>query len=359
MTAPGTRSAENGTGEAAPRARRAAHGGSLTRGVRLVTITLMTLAFSIPVGATWARVAEGSGPETDHVGIASGSAGATPVPHGLGGPQSTPTSGSLPAADPGRLPDAMQSPSTAMSTLDPAPTTVVTPTPVPTPTPRANPTWVNVLNDQFDSGGVPAHLSLYNGPYGSGPGNCAVPSHVTVSGGSMNLLMDFETSGACGAGWYTAGMQVNAAFGSVDQRVTVRFRIVRSGVSSHFIIPMRWPDTAPWPKGGEEDYCEGDLLTGCSTYLHYGSSNSQTAHDYSLDVSQWHTIRTQRLNHVVKVFIDDMTTPVWSYTGSSTTLPDTVKRVLLQQECQSGGCPSGTAGTEDIQIDWITIDNPS
>jgi hypothetical protein len=30
----------------------------------------------------------------------------------------------------------------------------------------------------------------------------------------------------------------------------------------------------------------------------------------------------------------------------------------LQQECQSG-CPSGTSGSEDIQIDWITVEVPS
>jgi hypothetical protein len=32
---------------------------------------------------------------------------------------------------------------------------------------------------------------------------------------------------------------------------------------------------------------------------------------------------------------------------------------LLAQECQASGCPTGTAGAEDIQIDWITIDNPA
>jgi hypothetical protein len=33
--------------------------------------------------------------------------------------------------------------------------------------------------------------------------------------------------------------------------------------------------------------------------------------------------------------------------------------VVLQQECRSSGCPAGTTGTEDIQIDWITVDNPA
>jgi hypothetical protein len=61
---------------------------------------------------------------------------------------------------------------------------------------------------------------------------------------------------------------------------------------------------------------------------------------------------------VVTAFIDNMTTPVWTFTGNSTTLPDTLKHVVLQQECHSS-CPAGTAGSEDIQIDWITVENPA
>jgi hypothetical protein len=145
----------------------------------------------------------------------------------------------------------------------------------------------------------------------------------------------------------------------VDQRVTVRFRIVDSGVAGHFIIPMRWPDiNSSWPAGGEEDFCESDSATGCRTFLHYGANNSQAQHAYSVDLTQWHTLRFQRLNHVISAFIDNMTTPVWSFSGSSANLPDTLKHVVLQQECHSS-CPTGTAGGEDIQIDWITIDNPA
>jgi hypothetical protein len=152
-------------------------------------------------------------------------------------------------------------------------------------------------------------------------------------------------------------MMVGSAYGGVDQRVTVRFRIVPNGVSSHRIIPMRWPTTAAWPAAGEEDYCEGDLLTGCTTFLHYGSSNSQVYHAYGFDLTQWHTLRTERRSHVVRIYLDNMNTPIWTYQGNATTLPDTFKRVVLQQECQSS-CPSGTNGSEDIQIDWITIENP-
>jgi hypothetical protein len=217
--------------------------------------------------------------------------------------------------------------------------------------------WINVINDRFDSGGVPAHWSLYEGSYDE---NCAAPAHVSVSGGSMHMLMRYEHSGTCGAGWYTAGMMLSKTYATVDQRITVRFRVDDGGVTGHHIIPMRFPSTASWPQGGEEDYCEGNSRTGCSTFLHYGdTATTQVWQQHTFDLTRWHTVRFQRLNHVVKAYIDDLATPVWTYKGTSTTLPDTLKRVVLQQECQDSGCPDGTTGIEDIQIDWITVDNPA
>jgi hypothetical protein len=171
--------------------------------------------------------------------------------------------------------------------------------------------------------------------------------------------MSYEESGPCGAGWYTAGL-VLSGYSSIDQRVTVRFRVVDDGVAGHYIIPMRWPDDGvPWPSGGEEDFCESDTAAGCATYLHYGANNSQKQQAYSVDLTQWHTLRFERFNHRVNAYIDNLNTPVWSFQGNSTTLPDTLKHVVLQQECFAKGCPSGTTGTEDIQIDWITVDSPA
>jgi hypothetical protein len=230
--------------------------------------------------------------------------------------------------------------------------------------------WVNVVNDRFDSGGIPDHWTLYDSPYRSNAQNCPAPSHVTVSGGSLHLLMAYETSGSCGAGWYTAGMQVKAAYGAVHQRVTVRWRVVSSNpenVRSHRIIPMRWvndPDFA-WYEG-EADYCEGSGLSGCSTFLHYRDTSSAVSHSYAVDLTQWHTMRfetrpgTDASGHptvILRAYIDDLASPAWTYIGSETTIPSAFRRTVLQQECRSSGCPAGTTGTEDIQIDWITIDN--
>jgi len=263
-------------------------------------------------------------------------------------PAPTPVSTPQPAATPTTVPP-------RQSTPVPTPGRSPTPTAAPTP-PSSGGGWANVLDDQFNGGGVPAHWNLYNGPYGSGPRNCAVPSHASVSNGSLQLLLRYESSGRCGAGWYSAGMMVDSAYGAVDQRVTVRFRIVRHGVAGHYVIPMRWPTVDAWPQAGEEDYCEGNSLTECTTFLHYSASNQQIYHHHSVDLSTWHTIRVQRREHVVRVYIDDMSVPRWTYQGSAETLPDTFKRVVLQQECQSS-CPSGTTGSEVIEIDWIRIDN--
>jgi hypothetical protein len=221
--------------------------------------------------------------------------------------------------------------------------------------------WTTVLNDTFDSGGVPSHWNLYQFRYSSS-NNCATPSHTYVSGGYLRLLMRYESSGWCGAGWYTGGMSLDgvAPYASVDQRITVRFRVVSSGAVSHRIIPMRWPTSAPQPSGGEEDYCESHDLAFCSTFLHYGSGQD-VRRQHFFDLKQWHTLRFERRNFTVKVWIDDLVNPVWTYSGNATTLPATVKAAVLQQECKplwAGGCPSGTAGTEEIQVDWITIENP-
>ena len=275
------------------------------------------------------------------------------------GPLPTPTPTLAPAPTPTQGGSDPTSPPTPAPPTPAPPTPTPTPTPTPAPQPPANPAWVNVLSDQFNSGGVPAHWVSYDGPYGSAPHNCASPSQATVSGGYLHMTMSYLTAGTCGAGWYTAGLSLTG-FSSIDQRVTVRFRVVPGpGFHSHFNLPLRWPDVdSSWPAAGEEDFFEGDWQGGINSFLHYGSNNAQVVSSaYSVDVTSWHTLQVARLNHVVTVAIDGST--IWSYAGSATTLPNSLKHVVLQQECSGNGCPSGTSGREDIQIDWITIDDPS
>jgi hypothetical protein len=218
--------------------------------------------------------------------------------------------------------------------------------------------WRTVVNDRFSKRGPPpAHWSPYDGPYGSGAHNCARPSHNFVSGGYLHLLMKYRLSGKCGAGWYTGGMKLRAVYASVDQRITLRWRIAARGVHGHRVIPMRWPE-GNWPEAGEEDFCESTSLSHCFTFLHYAPENRQKYHRYRVDLTRWHVWRFSRRDHVLRVFRGRLRKPIWVYRGSSLTLPDTLKRVVLQQECSLTGCPTRTSGREDIRIDWIRIEVP-
>jgi uncharacterized protein YneR len=231
--------------------------------------------------------------------------------------------------------------------------------------PGTQPGWTTIVDDQFNAPGVPSHWLLYSGSYTGDTSSCASPSQVQVPGdGYMHLKMQYLSSGVCGHSWYTGGMQIAKANGGVDQAVTVRWRIVPSAdpgvVYSTYIIPMRWVDDPnyAWYQG-EADYCEGGSLDGCYVYLHFGPS-SQILHGYSVDLTQWHTFRIEQRDHQVSLFIDNLTKPVWVYKGNATTVPDSFKRTVLQQSCPLLiGCPSAAyAGDEeDIQIDWITIQN--
>jgi hypothetical protein len=257
------------------------------------------------------------------------------------------------------------------TTTTTATTTTATTTTATTTTP--DPGWTNVVNDQFDSGGIPPEWHLYHGPYGSAPKNCAAPSHDYVANGYLNIVESYEpstpanTSCPYSAGWYTGGLALSwsSPYSANDQRVTIRYRIVSTaGIVSHHIIPMRFPSVSQtYFNNGEEDFLESDYLSSAYTFLHYGSSstsNGQIYHKYSTDLTQWHTVRFTQSNHSIYAYVDDMTTPVWVYDGDSTTIPDVARHVVLQQECShSQGCPTGTAGSEDIQIDWITVDNAS
>jgi hypothetical protein len=233
------------------------------------------------------------------------------------------------------------------------------------PAPQAG--FTRVMTDEFNGTSVDtSKWSPYTGKLSSSNG-CNEPDNLQVANGVLTQVFAYQSSGACGAGWYHGSMMVDQAYGGNNQSVTVRFRVLNSDSSTraHRILPMRWPSAStsggsdPAWYNGESDYCEGSDLTGCTSYLHYKDSSSQVAKDLAFDMTQWHTFRaTQKAGNDVQIFIDDMAVPKWSYDGSTTTVPDVFKRTVLQQECESS-CPSGTSGWERIEVDFVTIDNQS
>jgi hypothetical protein len=180
-----------------------------------------------------------------------------------------------------------------------------------------------------------------------------------VSGGYLHLKLYYEASssaGKCGAGWYSGGLTLGDASGAVSQRITLRFRVVQSGgVTGHRIIPMRLPNRGG-SDGGEEDYCESTSVAFCSTFLHWDHMSGRDRKKYFHDMTQWHTYEFTRNAYSVKAKIDGNV--VFEFKGNSTSLPPILHHVVLQQECVKTGCPTSRSGSEDIQIDWIKVENP-
>ena len=238
-----------------------------------------------------------------------------------------------------------------------------------------------MVDDQFNTDGVvPSHWMLYNNfysahPYGSATPNCVSPQQVSVSAGYLRLTMEWKT-GVCRTwspvtftGWWTAGMALDRSqvASSNDGRVTMRWRVVSNGVVSHRVIPMRWPDGGS-AGDGEQDFCEGHDNMGCYSFIHYGgASNYQIYRRFAVDLTQWHTWRFEQANHELRAYVDDLTKPVWTCTATSspacnsTSIMDTLRHVVLQQECAAANttCPPQSSGTEQIQVDWIQVQNPS
>jgi hypothetical protein len=229
--------------------------------------------------------------------------------------------------------------------------------------PSLVPGWVSVVDDEFNTPGLPPEWDLYDGPYGSGKRNCAVPSHASVSGGSLQLLMAWESGGKCGPGWYTAGLQVKREFGGIDQRISLRWRLTGTNlqhVRSYINIPMRWDadPNYPWYEG-EADYCEGLDLDNCVTYLHYRDPATAIKQPHDVDLTQWHTWTIEHHDNRVRIWVDDQL--IWDYQGTTITVPDAFRVTVLQQECPLVGCPSSAlaGATETIEVDWIQISNPA
>jgi hypothetical protein len=227
-----------------------------------------------------------------------------------------------------------------------------------TSTVDAAPNWTTVVNDTFNSGSTyPSHWHAYNGRYGSGAShNCAKPSHNTVSGGYLHMKLSWDSvgSGGCGPGWFAGGLSLDRALSAKNQRMTVRFRIVSSGgVQGHRIIPMLSPNDGTGI--GEQDFCESTPFTFCSTFLHHGDEVGRDRMKYFLNLQQWHTFVFTRYGYRVTSSIDGVAK--LDFSGNEMSLPSKLKHVVLQQECNKLGCPSGRTGVEDIQIDYIKVEN--
>lgn len=244
-----------------------------------------------------------------------------------------------------------------------------------TATIRSRPTWKTLVNKHFSTepnGYWPTGWCKYTGKdhiYGQGYYD---PAHAYVRGGLLHLLSSYQRSGPNGAAWYTGGFRI---FGTsscpagagrhpdsaLNGRITLRMRLVETGTAArghHNVI--FWPDSGTYYRGGEEDMWESQALNNARLFLHYSKNRSPARLSWrypaTFDWSRWHTFRFQRLHHVISIYVDDMTTPIKTYKGNSTTLPKTDKTWCIQQQMHNPrGMPPPSSDREDWQIASIVV----
>jgi PKD repeat protein len=193
-----------------------------------------------------------------------------------------------------------------------------------------------------------------------------------VQGGLLHLFSAYG-SGPFGNAWYTGAVSIHGGtcgsnppwpFSTQDSRITLRMRLVSVGTraNGHRNV-LNWPDNGIYTSGGEEDMWESDVAyNNASTFLHYGSPSNpkQIAHTHptgDVDWANWHTYRFQRVGNVVKIYVDDMSTPIYTYTGDSTTLPGGPHHWVIQQQMHTpGGTPAPNGDSEDWQISSVVIE---
>lgn len=232
--------------------------------------------------------------------------------------------------------------------------------------PPPGPNWVLAFDDQFNDGVVPSHWTRYSGTNGSNdPNDCSDPNLWSVSNGELLLPFKYQTSGPCGATWYNASGMDNSTLGkSVDQKIVIRWRLDGT-VLPHYVIPMRWdadPDpNLTWDKL-EQDWCERPsgytTFTGCQTHNHYQLTSPCCIDSpiYNVDLTQWHTWEFTTYQHRLTTSIDGVV--MWDYQGDNTTVPNGLRRDVLQVECKTT-CPTDTSLFANAHVDYMTTYYPS
>lgn len=257
------------------------------------------------------------------------------------------------------------------------------------PTPAHATGWTTVLSEDYETGTTYDGnvWTAYDGPYGSEPLNCARPDQNFVADGMLQIRMSYRSDlSTCGGGvkngvtwpatkWYSGGLSLKTAYRAVNQRVSLELRELltdpaalanpTTGVRSFKNVPMHMGDATCWPTSGEINWLEGTNPTTLNTNIHYSSTNTcgqenkYFSSNYSVDFRNFHTVVVERNNYTATVWIDG--TQVYTKIGTSTSFPDVIQRLILQQECKASGCPASTSPTTDynstVQIKWLTVEN--
>jgi len=178
------------------------------------------------------------------------------------------------------------------------------------------------------------------------PGAMFAPTHLTVSGGLLNINT-FQDP-AYGGGWVTGGTCPCGIPGQTYGAYFVRSRMTGPGPTN---VALLWPDANVWPP--EIDFNETyGSTTATSATVHWGAGNSQYPVRLSaIDMTRWHTWGVIWTPTSITYTVDGQ---VWAtVSNSSAQIPNIPMHLSLQSQtwCASGwACPTAPAS---MQVNWI------
>lgn len=113
---------------------------------------------------------------------------------------------------------------------------------------------------------------------------------------------------------------------------------------------LLWPISETWPRDGEIDFPEGRLNAYINAFMHHQGATSggdQDAFNSGKPYNVWHVAIIEWTPASVKFILDGVTI------GTSTTrIPNTVMRYVLQTETAYGSVPTQSA---HVYVDWLVL----
>jgi beta-glucanase (GH16 family) len=206
------------------------------------------------------------------------------------------------------------------------------------------------VND-FNGSALPAGMYAFIGTPGGDPGSVWATSHVTVSGGLLQLNTYQDSN--YGNSWVSGGI---GQLGSQTYGAYfVRSRITGPGPT---VVQLLWPANNSWPP--EIDFNESyGRTTDTSANVHYTSANLAVQRTLTIDMTQWHTFGVIWTPTSITYTVDGQ---VWATDTVAASIPNVpmVLSIDSQTWCTPGlvisTCP--TAPVSQL-VDWVAEYSPN
>ncbi len=201
---------------------------------------------------------------------------------------------------------------------------------------------LSYIND-FTGSTLPAGWSTFSGVPGGDQGSLWAPSHVTDSGGMLQL--NAYQDPAFNNAWVTGGISQSGVAHTYGAYF-VRSKLTGAGPSQ---VEMLWP-TVGWPP--EIDFNETTYsgITGTVATDHYDANNDQINLPLTIDMTQWHTWGVIWSPSSIIFTVDGNE---WGSVTVPSEIPDQPMTLDITQQtwCTWGfDCPSAPQST---QVDWV------